>query len=193
MDKAAPVPLSRWLKLTLNVGPLLVLVAVASKSGLLTATAPFAVASLIAMAVLYRLQRKLSRWLVASTLAVVISAALIWWFGDAGVKELKGTLVPAALGLVMLVGQALGRQPMRCVLDDELQLDDEGWRTLTLRFGLFLLFVAAANEVMRRTLSDGDSWFGRELMGIPLSIVFMLTQLPLLKRHGLEPRDGAGS
>jgi hypothetical protein len=27
----------------------------------------------------------------------------------------------------------------------------------------------------------------------PLPLLFMLTQLPLLKRHALEPRDGAGS
>jgi intracellular septation protein A len=76
MDKAAPAPLSPWLKFALHVGPLLVLVAVTIEADLVTAAAPFAVASVIATAVLYRLQRKLSRWLIASTLAVVILAAL---------------------------------------------------------------------------------------------------------------------
>jgi intracellular septation protein len=193
MDKAAPAPLSPWLKFALHVGPLLVLVAVTIEADLVTAAAPFAVASVIATAVLYRLQRKLSRWLIASTLAVVILAALTWWFGDAGVFELRGTLASAAMGLVLLIGLALGRQPLRVVLDDELELDDEGWRKLTLRLGLFLLFVAAANEVARRMVSDEGYAVARTLMSLPLAIVFLLTQLPLLKRHALEPRDGAGS
>jgi intracellular septation protein len=193
MDKPAPAPLSPGLKFALELGPLLVLVAVTLKFGLVTAAAPFAVASVIATAMLYRLQRKVNWLLIASTLAVVTFAALTWWFDDATFLKLKVTFASAAIGLALLVGQALGKQPLRSMFDSALQLDEEGWRKFTRRFGVFFLFMAATNEVVRRLVSDEGYAVAKLAVFFPLPLLFMLTQLPLLKRHALEPRDGAGS
>ena len=46
---------------------------------------------------------------------------------------------------------------------------------------------AALNETLRHTLSFGD-WLAAKLwVFMPLSFLFMFTQLPMLLRHGLAP------
>ena len=63
------------------------------------------------------------------------------------------------------------------------QMDDQGWRRLTFRFGLFFLVMAALNEVVWRTQST-DFWVSFKVFGIMgLTLVFAIAQAPLMKRH----------
>jgi intracellular septation protein len=72
------------------------------------------------------------------------------------------------------------------LLDTVLQLTEEGWRKLTLRWGLFFFFLAAANEVVWRNFST-DFWVSFKAFGImPLTIVFALTQVPLILKHEVK-------
>lgn len=185
-SKAPPLKAPRW-KFALEIGPLLVLIVVTMKYGLVAAAIPFAVTSVIATAVLYRLQGKLNVVLVFSTLAVVVFAALTWWLDDALFLKLKITIVSALLGLGLLLGSALGKQPLRALFDSALPLDDTGWRKLGWRFGAFFLAMAAINEVVRRVVDDNGYAVAKLVLFFPLPIAFMLTQLPLLKRHAQTP------
>lgn len=189
MDKPAPPPLSPNLKLALELGPLLVLLAITLRSNLVNAALPFAVASVISTAVLYKLQRKVNWILVVSTLGVMAFAGLTWWFEDAVFLKLKVTVVSAGMGAWLLIALALGKQPLRGLFESALQLDDEGWRKFTLRFGLFFLVMAGANEVVRRLVDDDGYAIAKLAVFFPLPIVFMLTQLPLIKRHSIAPSD----
>ncbi|MEM8541706.1 MAG: septation protein IspZ, partial [Pseudomonadota bacterium] len=65
-------------------------------------------------------------------------------------------------------------------------LDGEGWRKLTVRWALFFFSMAVLNELVWRNFST-DFWVAFKVWGnLPLSIIFMLFQLPLIKRHTLE-------
>lgn len=189
MDKPAPPPLSPNLKLALELGPLLILVAITLRSSLVNAALPFAAASVVSTAVLYKLQRKVNWILVVSTLGVVAFAGLAWWFEDAVFLKLKVTIVSAGMGAWLLIALALGKQPLRGLFESALQLDDEGWRKFSLRFGLFFLAMAGANEVVRRVVDDEGYAIAKLALFFPLPIVFMLTQLPLIKRHSLGQGD----
>lgn len=189
---SAPAPkpaLTPNLKFALEIGPLLLLVGVTVKYGLVAAAIPFAVASVLATAVLYRLQGKVNLVLVFSTLAVVVFAGLTWWSNDPTFLKLKVTIVSALLGCALLIGVALGKQPLRVLFDGALRLDPPGWRALGLRFGWFFLAMAGLNEVVRRVVDDQSYAIAKLALFFPLPIVFMLLQLPLLKRHAL-PTDG---
>lgn len=182
-DPAPKPALSPNLKFALEVGPLLLLIGVTVKYGLVAAAIPFAVASVIATAVLYRVQGKVNVVLVLSTLAVVVFAGLTWWSKDPTFLKLKVTIVSALLGVALLVGTALGKQPLRALFDGALPLDAEGWRKLSLRFGWFFLAMAGLNEVVRRLVDDEGYAIAKLALFFPLPILFMLTQLPLFKRH----------
>lgn len=188
----SPPALSPGLKFALELGPLVILLGVTMKFGLVQAAIPFAVASLLATAVLYKLQRKVNLILIVSTIAVAGFAALTWYYNDSTFLKLKVTFATGAIGLVLLVGGWLGRQPLRAIFDTALQLDDEGWRKLNLRFALFFLAMAASNEVVRRVVDDEGYVIAKLAVFFPLPIVFMLTQLPLIKRHSIEAPAGRG-
>ena len=67
---------------------------------------------------------------------------------------------------------------------------DDGWRALTIRWGIFFLCVAVANEVVWRNFST-DAWVTFKVWGImPITLLFTLSQMPLILRHSLEDKTG---
>jgi intracellular septation protein len=67
------------------------------------------------------------------------------------------------------------------------QLNDEGWKQLTLRWGLFFIVLAALNEIVWRSTST-DFWAGFKLFGIlPLTFAFAMAQVRLISRTQLQP------
>ena len=62
---------------------------------------------------------------------------------------------------------------------------------MTLRWGLFFIFLAVVNEVVWRNFST-DFWVAFKVWAtMPITIVFMLTQIPLIKQHSIERLAGA--
>ncbi len=71
-------------------------------------------------------------------------------------------------------------------------LSEEGWRQLTLRWGLFFLFLAGLNEVVWRT-QDYEFWVKFKVFGImPITVLFALAQTPLLMKHEQSSRGVGG-
>ena len=82
-----------------------------------------------------------------------------------------------------MAGLALRKPLLGIVLDSVLNLTDEGWRRLTLRWALFFFALAALNEIVWRTQST-DAWVTFKLFGVvPLTFLFMAFQYPLLTRY----------
>jgi intracellular septation protein len=74
------------------------------------------------------------------------------------------------------------------VLDSVFQLDPEGWRKLTFRWGCFFFVLAALNEVVWRNFST-DFWVGFKVWGImPITLAFALAQTPLILKHEVKEK-----
>ena len=109
-------------------------------------------------------------------------------------SKMKPTLVYALFGGLLLGGLAFGKALLGYVFDQAFQLDEEGWRKLTFRWGLFFLGCAVLNEIVWRTLGHiyppdlaDKYWAGFKLFGFTaLTFLFMLTQMPLIARHSPE-------
>jgi intracellular septation protein len=86
----------------------------------------------------------------------------------------------------LLGGLFIFKRPLLgLVFDSVIQLDQAGWWKLSLRWGLFFIFLAALNEVVWRSFST-DFWVAFKVFGImPLTVAFALSQVPLLQRHAL--------
>jgi intracellular septation protein len=64
-------------------------------------------------------------------------------------------------------------------------LTDEGWRKLTVRWGLFFFGLAVLNEIVWRMVTT-DTWVTFKVFAIlPLTFVFALLQLRLVNRYSL--------
>jgi intracellular septation protein len=154
------------------------------------ATGLFIVATLIALAATWVLTRRLAIMPLISAVVVTVFGGLTLALDDELFIKLKPTIVNALFGCVLLGGLAFGRSLLAYVLDTMIQLDAEGWRKLTLRWGLFFFVLAALNEIVWRQFST-DTWVAFKVWGImPLTMVFALAQTPLILKH--ELKDGEG-
>ena len=195
--------LNPFLKLTLELGPLGVFFftnaygnrleqmfpALEALGGrLFLATAFFIVATLAALIASFALTRRLPIMPLVTGVVVLVFGGLTLLLQDETFIKMKPTIVNLLFGSTLLIGLAFGRPLLGYVFDSVFRLDDEGWRKLTFRWGIFFFVLAVLNEIVWRSFSD-DVWVNFKVFGImPLTVVFTLTQLPLIQRHALpEP------
>ena len=186
-------------KLAVEMGPLAVLagtfivakLAVADGRELIYATIAFIPCTLLALAYSYAVERKVSPMAVVTAILVTALGGLTIYLDDDTFIKQKPTYVSGAIGSILLIGLAFGRPLVKFIMQGTIQMEDEGWRKLTLRWGLFMLFLAGMNEVVWRNFSDGI-WLTYKIVGIvPLTVGFLLSQAPLMSEYGVEPaKDG---
>ncbi|BCB17455.1 putative intracellular septation protein A [Bosea sp. ANAM02] len=185
------------LKLALEFGPLAIfffansygdrLFGVAEDRRIFVATGIFIAASLIALALSRALLGYLPRMAIVNAIVVTVFGGLTLALDDAFFIKVKPTIVNALFGSVLLGGLFFGRSLLSLVLETVLQLDEEGWRKLTFRWGLFFFVLAAINEVVWRTQTQ-DFWVAFKVWGVmPLTMVFALAQTPLILKHEIKP------
>ncbi len=95
---------------------------------------------------------------------VLVFGGLTLWLQDDLFIKMKPTIVNSLFGMALLGGLAFGKPLLPYVLDSVFQLTQEGWRQLTLRWGLFFFLLAAINEVVWRMFST-DFWVAFKVWG----------------------------
>ncbi len=174
------------LKLVLEMGPLVAFFVTNYKFGIFPATGVLMVCVVATLIVSWIMTRHLPVMPVVTCVAVVFFGALTFLFNDELFIKLKPTIVNSIFGAILLGALALGKPLLPVVLDSVLKLTDEGWRKLTLRWGLFFFLLAVINEIVWRTQTT-DFWVSFKAFGImPLTIGFALAQLPLIMKHELK-------
>lgn len=189
------------LKLALELGPLLVFffghtrgawlmervpALAAVGDPIFLATALFMVATAISLTVSWLLLRSLPLMPLVSGIVVFIFGGLTLWLQDELFIKMKPTIVNTMFGAVLLGGLWFGKSLLGYVFDSAFKLDAEGWRKLTLRWGLFFFFLAVLNEVIWRNFST-DFWVAFKTWGmLPVTLAFTLSQMPLIMRHSIE-------
>jgi intracellular septation protein len=180
-----------WLKLLIEVGPLVVFFGVYAKFDLMVATAAFMVAIAIALGASIWIERRVPIMPLVSAAVVMVFGGLTLWLDDATFIKMKPTIIYVLFAGVLLGGLAFGKSFLGYVLDAVFRLSDEGWRILTLRWALFFLALAVVNEIVWRSLST-NAWVAFKVFAVlPITFVFALIQMPLINRHSLPEEDEA--
>jgi len=189
------------LKLALELGPLLVFFfanlrgewlvarfpALAELGGpLFVATGVFMVATVISLVVSKIMLGHLPIMPFVSGIVVLIFGSLSIWLQNETFIKMKPTIVNALFGFALLGGLAFGKSLLGYVFNAAFQLDAEGWRKLTIRWGIFFLFLAVLNEVVWRNFSD-NFWITFKVWGtMPITIIFTMAQMPLVLKHSIS-------
>ena len=117
-------------------------------------------------------------------------------FNDDLFVKLKVTVLNASLAIALLGGVWLGKQPLKALLGTVIPVNDQAWRILTVRYGIYFACVALTNEVVRNealmtlatqrigsSMDPADIWVSfRGVLWIASS-VFGLSQVPLIMRN----------
>jgi len=171
------------LKLVLDLGPLLIFFAANSRFGIFAATGAFMAAIVIALAVGYGLTRHLPVMPLVTAVVVLVFGTLTLVLHDELFIKVKPTIIYVLFGGVLLAGLGFGKSLLGVVFDSVFHLTEEGWRRLTLRWALFFLALAVANEIVWRTQTT-DVWVSFKVFGVvPLTFLFAALQYPLLHKY----------
>ena len=175
------------LKLTLDIGPLVLFFLANSRFGIFAATGAFMIAVVAALLVSYAMTRQWPIMPVVTAIVVVVFGGLTLALHDETFIKLKPTIIYALFGGILLGGYVWEKPFLAILFDSMFHLTPEGWRKLTLRWALFFLALAVLNEAVWRTQST-DFWVNFKLFGfVPLTFAFAALQYPLLMRHAAEP------
>jgi intracellular septation protein len=178
-----------FLKLVLEMGPLVLFFLANQRAGIFFATGLFVAATLTSLAICYMLVGKLPTMPLVSGVVIVVFGGLTLALQDELFIKLKPTIVNTLFGVILLGGLYFQKPLLALVLDSMFHLDDEGWSKLTLRWALFFFVLAALNEIVWRTQTT-DFWVSFKVFGImPLTVAFALAQTPLILRHEAKPDE----
>jgi intracellular septation protein len=188
-SRSAPSPLAR---LALEAGPLAVFFIVNRMEGIMVGTAAFMVATILSVAVSYRLERRMPLMPLIGCGFVMLFGGLTLWLDDELFIKLKPTVVNLLFAAILFAGLATGRTFLKLLMGSVLSLTDEGWRILTWRWAFFFVFLAVLNEIVWRTLPT-DAWVNFKVFVLmPLTIVFAMAQLPVIMKNTVESEGKAG-
>jgi intracellular septation protein len=188
-------------KLALELGPLVVFyVANARADNIYIATAWFMAAMVASLILSWLLMHKLAVMPVVTAVVVLIFGGLTLYFQDPTFIKMKPTVVNALFAAALLGGFAFHQSLLRYVFGDVYKLKPQGWTILTLRWGLFFLFLAVLNEVVWRTadafIADPKAatnlWVSFKVWAtMPITVVFTLFQMPILSKYAPDAETPA--
>jgi intracellular septation protein len=176
------------LKTALELAPLLVFFTVnLLTKNIILGTGVFMVATIAALIASRMMFGKIPVMPLVSGVLVLVFGGLTVWLDDAVFIKLKPTIVNLMFAAILFGGLLYGKSLLRYVLGEVFKLTDEGWRILTFRWAIFFVVLAVVNEIVWRNFSE-SFWIGFKFMGVmPITAVFGLAQLGLLKRYALHP------
>ena len=191
-------------KLLLEVGPLGVFFLTFTQAPPMTiggteyapivlATGTFMVATAVSLTVSYIMVRKLPVMPMVSGIVVFVFGGLTIFLNDELFIKLKPTIVNGLFAAILLGGLGFGKSLLKPLLEEAFPMTAQGWRTLTLRWGLFFVFLAVLNEVVWRNFST-ETWVSFKTFGVmPITLIFTFAQIPLMNRSMTEAEAEAGA
>ncbi|MBL8769796.1 MAG: septation protein IspZ [Phenylobacterium sp.] len=139
--------------------------------------------SALALAVGLAVERRIAPFPAIAGGAALLFGGLTLVFDDARFLKIKPTIMNGLFGAALLVGLAMRKNPLKLVLGDAFTMPEPVWRQLTLRYAGMFFALAAINEVVWRTQPD-TVWVVFRFPGLMiLTLVFTLSQVPLLMRY----------
>jgi intracellular septation protein len=115
------------------------------------------------------------------------------FFHDETFIKIKPTIIYALFAATLGIGLLLGRSFIAIMFDQMFNLTPEGWRILTMRWAVFFAGMAVLNEIVWRTQST-DFWVSFKAFGvIPITAIFAMLQMSLIKRTSIAPATDAVS
>ena len=175
-----------FLKFITDFGPLLIFFTIYYKSGnnLKTAIPPLIISTLIAVAIMYIVEKKIPYVPLIGAVVISLFGGLTLYFDNPIFIYMKPTIVNVIFALILIVSKVFYQKNfLKLFLQTAFQLNEEGWSKLNLRWAYFFIFLAILNEIVWRTQPE-TTWVNFKVWGmLPITIIFTAMQIPLINRY----------
>ena len=178
-----------FLKFITDFGPLLVFFYYYynSDKNLKIAIPPLIVATLIALFVVWILEKKIPMIPLISGILISLFGGLSIYFNNAVFLYIKPTIINILFGLTLLFGKYFSNEPiLKKILGKSIMLADEGWNILNKRWMIFFFALALTNELVWRTQSE-EFWVNFKVWGLlPITFIFTAFQISLITKYKID-------
>tara|TARA_Y100001970_G_scaffold264352_1_gene350870 strand:+ start:77 stop:622 length:546 start_codon:yes stop_codon:yes gene_type:complete len=175
-----------FLKFIADFGPLLIFFTIYHKSGnnLSVAIPPLIIATIISVAVIYFLEKKIPYIPLVGGVIISLFGGLTLYFDNPVFLYMKPTIINVIFALTLILGKTFfNKNFLEFFFKTAFQLDELGWSKLNNRWAYFFIFLAILNEIVWRTQPE-TTWVNFKVWGIlPLTFVFTALQLPMINKH----------
>ena len=177
------------IKFITDFGPLLIFFTIYfnNENDLKVAIPPFIIATLIALIVVYFLEKRIPMVPLISGLLITLFGGLTLYFDNKIFFYMKPTIINLLFAAVLFFGKYFTERPLlKKFFENAFNLEDEGWKKLNNRWIVFFIFVAILNEIVWRTHSEAF-WVNFKVWGLlPISFIFAASQYPLIQKYKLK-------
>ena len=174
------------LKFIADFGPLLIFFTVYYKSGndLSVAIPPLIISTIIAVGVVYFLEKKIPYIPLVGGVVISLFGGLTLYFNNPVFLYMKPTIINVIFAITLITGKTFfNKNFLKFFFKTAFQLDELGWGKLNNRWAYFFIFLAFLNELVWRTQPE-TTWVNFKVWGIlPLTFIFTASQLPMINKH----------
>ncbi|MGI4776368.1 MAG: septation protein A [Janthinobacterium lividum] len=173
------------LKFITELGPLIAFFVGYKYGGIQTATLYMLVASIAGLVVYFLINRKIHNFALISSGILLISASITLITGNAVFIKIKPTILYVIFAFAFYVSALKNKPLMKYMLSSALPLQEKCWNILSYRFSVFFSLMAILNELAWRNLEE-ITWVKFKVFGaLPITLIFILLQLPLIIKNRL--------
>ena len=169
-----------------DFGPLLIFFTVYYKSGnnLSVAIPPLIAATLVAVILMYFIERKIPYVPLIGGIVISLFGGLTLYFDNPVFLYMKPTIINLIFACLLLTGKFFFQKNfLKIFFKAAFQLNEIGWDKLNNRWAFFFIFLAILNELVCRSQSE-IMWVNFKVWGIlPLTFIFTALQLPLINKY----------
>ena len=177
------------IKFATDFGPLLVFFSFYYKSekNLIIAIPPFIVATIIAVLVVWVIEKKIPKVPLMSGILITVFGGLTIYFDDPIFIYMKPTIINILFGLALMFGKYFTNEPvLKKLLGKSMPLSDEGWEILNKRWMYFFFALAILNVIIWRTQTE-EFWVNFKVWGmLPITFIFTAFQIGLINKYKLN-------
>lgn len=187
MTTLAPRRMKASVRHVLELAPVGIFFITLLVSDIFIATAVLMGAMVLSAAIAFAIERRLSPLMSFALIVVLAFGALTLSFRDEFFIKIRPTIYNTVLGVLLLAGLWWKKYFLKIVLEMAFQLDDTGWRKLTIRMACLFFTLAIANHLVWTNFST-EFWAAYKIWGVyPIMIGFFVFQVPLIERHTIKP------
>ena len=175
-----------FLKFLTDFGPLVIFFYYYydSEKDLKLAIPPFIIATIIALAVMWVLERKIPKVPLLSGVLITFFGGLTIYFDNPVFIYIKPTIINILFGLTLIFGKYFTNEPiLKKLMGKSVSLTNEGWKLLNKRWVYFFFGLAVLNELVWRTQSE-EFWVNFKVWGLlPITFIFTGFQIRLINKY----------